>query len=409
MQAVKKRRRGRLFETIRDTPKRVREKFKYLDLVLLLLIIGVLVFGVTMVYSASSNMNSGSSTSFLFKQAFFSVISVSTMLLIFSVDINWSSTKIDYLISVFLAVTDIGLLIALVAGPVTSGAKGWIYIGTFGIQPVEYFKVAMILWFAKRFARNVVNPYKVVKGIKERVHYYKDFIAPGIGILLTALMPDLGGALILFALVAIIFLTSGIRPTGLITMVGIVIGVLIMVPVLLPVLEKLPLMHYQLLRFESYIDPWKTEDAGHQLINSYYAISNGGFWGRGLGNSIQKAGYLPEPNTDFIMAIVGEELGAAWILIILDVFGFIIWRLVIYAVKTRNMQIRLTLYGIAAYIGIQILVNLGGVVGVVPITGVTFPLISYGGSSLMSWGITFGIAFNMIGVLKKNESLRERE
>ncbi len=192
-------------------------------------------------------------------------------------------------------------------------------------------------------------------------------------------------------------------------MVGIVIGVLIMVPVLLPVLEKLPLMHYQLLRFESYIDPWKTEDAGHQLINSYYAISNGGFWGRGLGNSIQKAGYLPEPNTDFIMAIVGEELGAAWILIILAVFGFIIWRLVIYAVKTRNMQIRLTLYGIAAYIGIQILVNLGGVVGVVPITGVTFPLISYGGSSLMSWGITFGIAFNMIGVLKKNESLRERE
>ena len=98
-----------------------------------------------------------------------------------------------------------------------------------------------------------------------------------------------------------------------------------------------------------------------------------------------------------------------WVLIILAVFGFIIWRLVIYAVKTRNMQIRLTLYGIAAYIGIQILVNLGGVVGVVPITGVTFPLISYGGSSLMSWGITFGIAFNMIGVLKKNESLRERE
>ena len=409
MQAVKKRRGFRLIQTIRETPRRVKEKFKYLDLVLLLLIIGLLILGVTMVYSASSNMSSGTSTSFLLKQTVFSVISVFVMLGIFSLPIDWSSKKIDRLISLVLVGLDLFLFYALVFGPVTSGAKGWIYIGAFAIQPVEYFKIAMILWFAKRFARKPVNPYKTMQGIKERA-YYKDYLAPGVGILFTALMPDMGGALILITLVAVIFLSSGVRPFGFLIMVGLAISALIIVPLLVPVVDKLGMVpHYQLMRLESYINPWNTGDAGHQLINSYYAISNGGFWGRGLGNSIQKAGYLPEPNTDFIMAIVGEELGAIGILAILTAFGVLIWFMVVYAVKTRNMQIRLTLYGIAAYIGIQILVNLGGVVGLVPITGVTFPLISYGGSSLMSWGITFGIAFNMIGVLKKNESIRERE
>jgi cell division protein FtsW len=223
---------------------------------------------------------------------------------------------------------------------------------------------------------------------------------PLTGIGLTILMPDMGGAIILILILAIVMTMAGVRKRALLTFLAVVVCLYIAIPFLLPVLGRLPFFQYQLARFDAYVNPWLAGDAGHQLINSYYAISNGGLFGRGLGNSIQKTGYLPEPNTDFIMAIVGEELGAITIWLVLIVFAVIIWRLIVMGIRARHMNQRLVLYGIATYIVVQILINLGGVVGALPITGVTFPMISYGGSSLLSWGITFGVALNIIGQIK---------
>lgn len=374
---------------------RIKNRFRYLDLWLLIPIIAIMIFGDAMVYTASTNMATGSALSFLKKQATFGVLSLTAMLFIFIFKIKWESKFINRMVLAANVTVLVVMVITLLVGPVTSGAKGWIYIGSFGIQPLEYFKISMILYIAHRFARKM--PQKNVFFPKIKIW---DLMIPIVGILLTMRMPDFGGAIILILILLFMVVTSGVKKGTFVGLVTIILIGYVAIPFLLPVLAKLPFFNYQLARFEAYVNPWLAGDSGHQLINSYYAISNGGLFGRGLGNSIQKTGYLPEPNTDFIMAIVGEELGAITIWLVLAVFAIIIWRLIVMGIRARLMHQRLILYGIATYIVVQIFINLGGVVGALPITGVTFPMISYGGSSLLSWGLTFGVALNVIGQIK---------
>ncbi|MHB9649104.1 FtsW/RodA/SpoVE family cell cycle protein [Weissella paramesenteroides] len=381
---------------------RIKNKFRYLDLMLLIPIIAIMIFGDAMVYTSSTNMAIGSASSFLIKQAVFGFMSLIIMLFIFTLKINWQSKFIIRTILGINIILLISLAYALLFGQVTSGAKGWIYIGSFGIQPVEYFKISMILYIAHRFSRKKPDKNGWFPKIK-----MQDLFIPFLGMMLVFLMPDFGGIVILLLIFLIVLMMAGVRMRSLLALMAGVLAIYIAIPFSLPLLEKLPFFHYQIARFEAYVNPWVAGDSGHQLINSYYAISNGGLFGRGLGNSIQKTGYLPEPNTDFIMAIVGEELGAITICIVLIVFAVIICRLVIMGIHAHRMQQRLVLYGIATYVVVQILINLGGVVGILPITGVTFPMVSYGGSSLLSWGITFGVALNIIGQIKYETELEE--
>lgn len=381
---------------------RIKNKFRYLDLWLLIPIIAIMIFGDAMVYTSSTNMAIGSASSFLIKQAVFGFMSLIIMLFIFTLKINWQSKFVIRTILGINIILLISLAYALLFGQVTSGAKGWIYIGSFGIQPVEYFKISMILYIAHRFSRKKPDKNGWFPKIK-----MQDLFIPFLGMMLVFLMPDFGGIVILLLIFLIVLMMAGVRMRSLLALMAGVLAIYIAIPFSLPLLEKLPFFHYQIARFEAYVNPWVAGDSGHQLINSYYAISNGGLFGRGLGNSIQKTGYLPEPNTDFIMAIVGEELGAITICIVLIVFAVIICRLIIMGIRARRMQQRLVLYGIATYVVVQILINLGGVVGILPITGVTFPMVSYGGSSLLSWGITFGVALNIIGQIKYETELEE--
>ncbi|WP_308399253.1 FtsW/RodA/SpoVE family cell cycle protein [Weissella thailandensis] len=381
---------------------RIKNKFRYLDLWLLIPIIAIMIFGDAMVYTASTNMAIGSASSFLIKQAVFGLMSLIIMLFIFALKINWQSKFVIRSILAINVILLISLAYALLFGQVTSGAKGWIYIGSFGIQPVEYFKISMILYIAHRFSRKKPDKNSWFPKIK-----MQDLLIPFAGMTLVFLMPDFGGIVILLLIFLIVLMMAGVRMRSLLTLVAFVLATYIAIPFSLPLLGKLPFFQYQIARFEAYVNPWVAGDSGHQLINSYYAISNGGLFGRGLGNSIQKTGYLPEPNTDFIMAVVGEELGAITIWAVLIVFAVIICRLIVMGIRARHMQQRLVLYGIGTYVVVQILINLGGVVGILPITGVTFPLVSYGGSSLISWGITFGVALNIVGQIKYSTELEE--
>lgn len=382
--------------------KKLQQRFKFFDGWLFLGIVIVMIFGCAMVYTASTNMATGSAASFFVKQAIFGILAVVTLLFIYLLPISWESNFYRICVNgVTILLVGI-LLFTLLFGPVTSGAKGWLYFAGFGFQPVEYFKTALILWCAWRFSKTLRN-YKPEQGdLIWRLWRIQNLLFPGLGIVLTMMMPDMGGVVILGLILLAMSFTAGVSIFYLITVVVLIIAVLVFIPYVVPFFEKIGFMTYQLDRFEAYIDPWSVGDgAGHQLINSYYALSNGGFFGRGLGNSIQKLGLLPEPNTDFILAIIGEELGAITVIALLLFMGAIVLRFMWYAINTHNMQYRLILFGISAYLIIQIFINLGGVTGLLPITGVTFPLISYGGSSLLSWGITFGLAFNIIGKLRQ--------
>jgi len=362
-------------------------------------------FGCAMVYTASTNMATGSALNFFIKQAVFGVIAIIALVVIYLLPINWESEGYRIFVNSLTVILIVVLFITLMFGPVTSGAKGWLYFMGFGFQPVEYFKIALILYLSWRFSKTVRN-YKAIPGgktLRAKLWSVQNLTFPFLGMGLTTLMPDMGGTVILGLIFLAISFTAGVGIGYILTLVLLIIGTLFIIPILLPLLEQYGILQsYQLARFEAYIDPWSVGDgAGHQLINSYYALSNGGFFGRGLGNSIQKLGLLPEPNTDFILAIIGEELGAVTIWALLIFMGAITLRLMWYGINTRNLHYRLILFGIAAYIIIQIFINLGGVTGLLPITGVTFPLISYGGSSLLSWGLTFGLAFNIIGKLRR--------
>ncbi|QOD86719.1 FtsW/RodA/SpoVE family cell cycle protein [Weissella viridescens] len=385
----------------------MRIKFKYLDPWIFCSIVGLMIFGTAMVFTSSTNMATGSATSFFVKQSIFAILSIVILLFLFAIGIPWQKRSYRRAVKYVM----IGLVVILAYtrffGPVTSGARGWLYFFGFGFQPVEYFKIAMILWLAMKFSD--VLKYKARPGrqLTPMLLNWHITLLPVIGMLLDLTMPDVGGFGILLAIAGVMFLAAGVPAVWLCIVVVLIITVLVIMPILIPYLQHLNFMPYQLQRFEAFVNPWSAGDSGHQLINSYYAISNGGIFGRGLGNSIQKLGFLPEPNTDFIMAVVGEELGAISIILVLIVIGIMVWRIVMYGTRTRNMEFRLILYGAAMFIMVQVLINLGGVTGLLPITGVTFPWISYGGSSLLAWGIMMGFVLNIIGRLRL-EADRER-
>lgn len=174
--------------------------------------------------------------------------------------------------------------------------------------------------------------------------------------------------------------------------------------------DKLFSSDYRYDRFLGLWDPFGYyETHGHQLVNSYYALSRGGFFGVGIGNSVQKTGYLPFPYTDFIIAIIGEELGLIGVFFVLLALGTIIGRTFYLASKSKDSFNSLVFIGVGSMLLLQSLVNLAGVTGLIPITGVTFPFLSYGGSSLMVVSISVALAASASNLERKNKQMKENE
>lgn len=216
---------------------------------------------------------------------------------------------------------------------------------------------------------------------------------------LILLQPDLGGATINGAIIFVMILASGFNSRLAKTIfVG---AFFIIVGVFFPILIKISELGfaknvYQLQRIVAFVNPFEhSQSVGQQLVNSYYALSNGGIFGVGWGNSIQKTGYLPEPNTDFIMAILAEELGLITALAVIMLLFVIILRTTLVGVRSNSTYQALICYGAATYLTVQTLFNLGGVLGMLPITGVTFPFISYGGSSTWTLALVLGLVMNI--------------
>ena len=165
-------------------------------------------------------------------------------------------------------------------------------------------------------------------------------------------------------------------------------------------------LEYMYRRFTAYFNPFQYSNAeGKQLVNSYYAISNGGFIGRGLGNSIQKRGYLPEPYTDFILSVIAEEIGFIGTLVVLSLLAWIICRIILIGIRSKNTYNSLVCYGIGTFMMAEALFNIGGVSGLIPITGVTLPFVSYGGSSMIVLSLSLGIVMNISANQRRNREI----
>lgn len=371
-------------------------KLKYLDYWLLVPYLILSIFGIVMVYSASADIgtqNGGSPGSYLVKQAIYVVLGL--MILTVMVLMNLQKLR-DKTVLKYAGYVALGsLFLLLVMGQTINGAAGWFHVGPVSIQPAEFVKFYLIIWLANVIAQR--QDRIQLEGWWVTMRQPLIICCGIVGLIL--LQPDLGGATINGAIIFVMILASGFNSRLAKTIfVG---AFFIIVGVFFPILIKISELGfaknvYQLQRIVAFVNPFEhSQSVGQQLVNSYYALSNGGIFGVGWGNSIQKTGYLPEPNTDFIMAILAEELGLITALAVIMLLFVIILRTTLVGVRSNSTYQALICYGAATYLTVQTLFNLGGVLGMLPITGVTFPFISYGGSSTWTLALVLGLVMNI--------------
>ena len=216
-------------------------------------------------------------------------------------------------------------------------------------------------------------------------------------LLLVLIQPDLGGTIILGAICLVMFLLSGVPFKLGLTSLGVVGVVYSLFLAAMKWLGNIPFMPtYMVERFSAFLDPFgDVQKSSFQLVNSFYALSRGGLFGVGIGESVQKSGYLPESYTDFIIPIVGEELGLAGVLVVLSIFFYMVYHIYKISLKIKDSFGQLVCIGVATMFLLQGIINVGGAVGMMPLTGVTFPFISYGGSSMFVSSVAVGIVNNI--------------
>ena len=362
------------------------------------------IIGLIVVYSTTSALaiQSGvSSTRMVRTQGLFFILSLLTIALIYKFSLNFLRNKKVLAVVIFIEV--ILLILSRFITDTVNGAHGWLTIpGGFSIQPAEYLKVILVWYLALIFSKrqDEIRDYDYQalthnEWIPRNLNDWRWLTLILIGIVV--IMPDLGNATILALTVLIMITASGVGYRWFTSLLGLVVGVSSIVLGSIWIIgvdrvAKIPVFGYVAKRFSAFFNPFNDlSGAGHQLANSYYAMSNGGWFGLGLGNSIEKQGYLPEAHTDFVFAIVIEELGFVGASLILALLFFLILRIILVGIRAKNPFNSMMAIGIGGMILVQTFINIGGISGLIPSTGVTFPFLSQGGNSL--WVLSVAIAF----------------
>ncbi len=268
-------------------------------------------------------------------------------------------------------------------GKEVNGATNWLPVPGLGtIQPSELAKPVMIVLFAILFEQNyrILNSDNPKKWPKISLILLIAFIIP----VLTFVQKDLGGALIMLGIFGILFLSSPIRRIDKVKIIVLMFGVCIMIMSAVVMRQGYLLSDAQLSRFDFFNPCSKYETTGYQVCNGFIALNDGGLFGLGIGKSKQKYSYIPEPHTDSIFAIIGEEYGAIKCSFIFMAYVFVLFRILKIATSATTIRGRYMCLGIATYIFLHIFINLGGLFGIIPLTGVPLPFLSYGGTYAIS-------------------------
>lgn len=376
------------------------------DFLLLILTLVLVGFGLVMVFSASSAIaltdpELKDSLFFTKRQAIWVILGTFVMFIVMNV--HYSKFKLLF-IPMFL-ITVIMLILVPFVGEVRNGARSWFGIGSFGVQPTELAKLSVILYLGALIAKKKEKFREFKRGL------FPILVVVGFIAFLIMLQPDLGSCLILLACAAVVILVGGANLKHLLFIFCAVMGVSLFI--LAIVLLKDPSYFdesYKLARLTSFMDPLADElGDGFQLVNSLRAFGHGGFFGAGFGHGIQKLHYLPEAHNDFIFATIGEELGFLGSLLFLLIYILFIWRGIVISLRCPDVYGTIVGVGIISLIAIQTLVNVGGVTGSLPITGVTLPFISYGGSSLLITLFSMGIVLNISREASPQDKKRDKD
>ncbi|HLQ71800.1 MAG TPA: FtsW/RodA/SpoVE family cell cycle protein [Bacillota bacterium] len=358
------------------------QKLKNYDFTLMIVPILLTAFGLVMIYSSSmviAVVGGHESTLYLLKQMRWFGIG----LFGFAFCCVFPYKHYHKYVKLIIIVT-IGLLIGVFFfGETVNRAKSWFVFGPISFQPAEVAKLSVILYLASVYSKKQAYIRNFTQGV------LPPLIITGIILALVIIEPDIGTSAIIALIAATIIISSGIRFRHIFLLVF--VGILIL-SIAIPQMVT----DTRVDRFTGAYQPFEApDDAGYHLIQSYLAIGVGGITGEGLGQSVQKLGYLFGPHTDFIMAIVAEELGFIGVFIVIGLLALIVLRGIFIARKCRDSFGALLAIGISSMVGIQAFINLGSITGILPITGVTLPFVSYGGSSLLVLMISMGILNNI--------------
>lgn len=354
----------------------MRKLLSKMDIPLLLIMLIFIVLGLTMIYSASSVSSvvryGYAPYHFFVRQAIFVGVSlfVGFTLIIRLPTRTYGALAWPLLIAIILA-----LVLLFIKGEVTNNAQSWYDFGFFSLQPSEFAKSILIVFMAVFY--NKLN-YKKTKNI------YSYLIPLAAGALIAGLVimqPDLGSAAIIAGIVFLTFISIPLVKNNMIRFIkiiaiGLVIGLIVL---LYSGADFLNSMQMDRLTFQNPCSRY-TETTGYQVCNGFIAINNGGLFGVGLGNSTQKYLYLPESHTDFIFPIIVEELGLVTGILIILGYIFMLYRILKIAKSSENLRCSVLAYGTFWFLTLHILVNLLGILALIPLTGVPLPFLSYGGS-----------------------------
>ncbi|WP_085440997.1 putative lipid II flippase FtsW [Magnetofaba australis] len=347
-----------------------RIKGPHIDYLLMAVAITLVAIGLVMVYSASSPMairKFGDPTYFALRNLVFAGGGLLTMLWVSRLPVSTirSIGQFGFWVSLLL------LMLVLIPGIGIEGggARRWINLGAFTMQPSELFKVTLALFVAHLLTAN-----------PERVHKLRGGLAPILGVfgVAAALLmsePDFGATVTAGAVLLGMIFISGVRVAWIISLLAVAVPAAAIGVIMAP---------YRFKRVISFLDPWDDPlGSDFQLVQSLLAFGNGGLTGMGLGEGRQKQFYLPESHTDFIFAVIGEELGLFMVLFMILLFSILVWRGFSIARRSQDRFVSLAATGISMLIGVQTMANMGVVMGLLPPKGLTLPLVSYGGSSLI--------------------------
>lgn len=362
-----------------------RKLLRNFDFILVAAIAALLTFGLIAVYSATRGLSGASPFYFVVRQAVAAIMGFAALIFVLRIDYRHlvRLARLPYLVTLLL------LAAVFVVGRTMGGAGRWLGVGALSVQPAELAKISLILVLASVLSdRGQVQQWR---GVIRALSYMLPPVA------LVLLQPDLGTAMTLAGITVGMLFFAGARLSHLFTitfagLAGVVGAVIASMYGWIPLLKP-----YQINRLIVFLDPFRyRHDEGWNVIQSMIAIGSGSFFGKGLfGGSQTQLNFLPARHTDFIFSVIGEEFGFIGGLIVLSLFGVVMWRGGRILLVAKDTVGSLLVAGVLSYLFVHVLINVGMTLGVMPVTGLPLPLISYGGTSVLVTLINIGLVLNV--------------
>ena len=369
---------------------------EYFDYNILIIVALLIIFGLIMIYSTSSYNalnDKGNANYYLMRQGLATLVGIGVMLITMFIPM-----KVIMMFSEFIYYTSLATVFLVLTGlgAAEGGATRWIYIGPISVQPAELVKIGIIVLLAGlicKFHSSVLNKWKMLGA----------FMIPSLfaALLIFLITNNLSSAIIVVGISFVMLFVASPNYSKFFVTAGAVLLLAVIAVLVIVNMDNGAEGGFRVERVLAWLDPEAyPKGKGYQILQALYAIGSGGIFGKGLGESMQKLGFIPESQNDMIFSIICEELGLCGAFMLMFLYALLLWRMMLVAMNTKNKSNCLVVVGVMAHIAIQVVLNIAVVTNSIPNTGISLPFISYGGSSVVCLLIEIGLVMNVSRTIK---------